>query len=1045
MLQLNLFGHFRATLNDKPLTLPTKSVAALIAYLLLEQATPQPREHVATRLWPDRPETRGRHNLRQTLLRLRQTLPDAANGQPPILAEGETLQWNPAYPVEVDVRRFEAAMARAEPFLHTPLDQTPYPAIAPLQAALEQYTADLLLGYDLLNDLYAGWLLPWRTKYRRQALMALARLAECYGRAGLPHRMEEMARRQLALDPEREIAHRQLMQAHLAQGEYLAALKHYSVYEKQLQATGEQPAPPLRMLHQRAIAYREERVAPLQPIPHNLPPRKTPFHGRQEELDDLLMGLVAPDERLLTLTGLGGIGKTRLALTAARHFIRPMPTIPPRFPGGVWFVSLAEVPGADEETFAQAILQSCGQQAREAESALAAVIRHLSGEACLLILDNLEHLPGAGDFIASLLRALPGLTVLATSRHPLGLQQETVWHLQGLPVPADEHDTAAPSVTLFVERLQRVGGDFRLTPEVAPTLTRICRALDGWPLALELAASWGERLPVGEIASRVVADITALKTAMPDVPLRHRSIEAVLNGSYHLLTPVQQRILTRFAVFHGGCTIEAAEAILDATIEDLTLLVRRALLRQQQGRYTIHELIRQFARQKLELSREQEVAERAHATYYLHLLASLESDLFGPHPLPAVRQLRPEWENLHTAWHWAIKNAQHDQLAAVLPALTRFSLLSGLLREGTVLMQAALPAAPPPLAYDLILTQARLNNRLAKINTVHTLLETLPALQSMLPYQQIEAHLNWGMVLYMQGFFSESKHHFSQAVALARVSSDRDRLVESLAGLAKVDFHGEQYLTELTTLLNEVSDLWLKREIYFYLGSVSIRRSHYRQACVYWQKALDIALELENGVAASVLYNNLGDALRELGEFDRAEASFQKSLALSQMFHYEPVRPNALEGWARLCVLRGEYEKAIPLAQEAIELCAASGDLYAEAISLACLGHAYSGLQNWAQAEQAYRRATTLTPEAPHQALESLAGLAYVRWKQGDETAARAHVNHFLALLARWDIEGFASPGLSYRRAAEVLKGLGALEQAEELLGKGAQAIYAQL
>ncbi|NJN44870.1 MAG: hypothetical protein HC806_09230, partial [Anaerolineae bacterium] len=308
-------------------------------------------------------------------------------------------------------------------------------AIAPLQAALDLYSADLLLGFDLLNDFYTDWLQEWRTKYRRQALMALGRLAECYGRAGQPRLMEKMARRQLALNPEREIAHFQLMQTYLAQGEFMVALKHYAAYEKQLEEFGEQPPPSLRMLHQRAIAYRQQRVAPLQPIPHNLPPEETPFYGRQEELDDLLMWLVSPDQRLLTLLGLGGIGKTRLALVAARYLVQPWSSISPRFPGGVWFVSLAELQNNDEEAAAQVIVQNCGWQPRPDEKALTTIIRHMRGNACLLILDNLEHLPCMADVILPLLTELPIMTVLTTSRQQLGLQREVVRQVRGLPTP----------------------------------------------------------------------------------------------------------------------------------------------------------------------------------------------------------------------------------------------------------------------------------------------------------------------------------------------------------------------------------------------------------------------------------------------------------------------------------------------------------------------------------------------------------------------------------------------------------------------------------
>jgi predicted ATPase len=216
---------------------------------------------------------------------------------------------------------------------------------------------------------------------------------------------------------------------------------------------------------------------------------------------------------------------------------------------------------------------------------------------------------------------------------------------------------AAPSVTLLAERMQRVAGGFQPSPVVAPDLASICRTLEGWPLALELAASWAEVMHVPEIAAHVAGNMAALQTTMPDLPPRHRSIEAALAGSYDLLQPERQRILARFALLRGGCTAEAAEKVLAATAEDMALLARRALLYEQEGRYTIHELVRQFAMNKLAQMADQASAARAHAEYYLALLCALESELHGPHPLTAIRQLRPERENIYQAWHWAVETA----------------------------------------------------------------------------------------------------------------------------------------------------------------------------------------------------------------------------------------------------------------------------------------------------------------------------------------------------------------------------------------------------
>ncbi|MBK8431184.1 MAG: hypothetical protein IPL28_07775 [Chloroflexi bacterium] len=749
MLTITLFGHFRATFHNEPLPFPTQSVAALVAYLCLEQNTPQPRAHISTLLWPDSTDEQGRRNLRQVLFRLRQTVPDTADGHPLLLTTNDTLQWNPAYPTQTDVSQFEAHMAQAEPFLHTPLSETPYPALAPLQAAVDLCPANLLLGFDLLNDLYAEWLQRWRTKYQRQALLGLARLAELYGRAGQPRQMEKLARQQLALNPEREEAHHQLMQACVAQGEYTAALTQYTTHQRQLEEDGLEPSPALRQLHHLANQLRLGQLPPPPPIPHNLLPEETPFYGRQPELDDLLLWLVAPNQRLLTLKGLGGMGKTRLALAAARRLARPWPTIPARFPGGVWFASLADVETDDEETVAESIVQSCGWPTKQEESALMAAIHYLSGKPPLLILDNLEHLPRIAQFVLALLTAVPSLTILATSRHQLGLQREVVRYLHGLPIPKHDRDMAVPSVALLTERIQRVDSGFRLTAAVAPDLVRICRTLDGWPLALELAAGWAEVMYPHEIAERVAGNMAALYTAVPDLPARHRSMEAVLAGSYTLLTPTQQRILAGFALFRGGGTAEAAEQILQATAEDMALLVRRALLQEQEGRYTIHELVRQFALTMLGKMEDKMTAEQTHAAYYLALLTNLESDLYGPHPLAAIHQLRPERENIYGAWHWAVAQGEYEGVTAALPSPDPFLQYGGSVAGGRRRCSARRAAITQPvLSHDLRFAHvAFLCLRLGHYDTARTFLAT-SSLRTTLPVPAITSSSALGQTVY---------------------------------------------------------------------------------------------------------------------------------------------------------------------------------------------------------------------------------------------------------------------------------------------------------
>lgn len=1036
MIRFTLFGPFRATWNGKLISFPTRSTIALVAFLLLERHTPHPRSHLATLLWPDTTEEKGRRNLRQTLLRLRNTLPNSPDGEFPILVEHNTLQWNPAYPAEVDVFHFERAMGEAEPFLRAPITQTPYPAIVPLQTMTEVYAGNLLLGFELLNDFYAEWLQPWRTRYQRGALMALARLAEYYAYTGQIRRMEELARRQLQIDPDSETAHGQLMQAYLARQEYTAIVKHYKMYEAQVREYGGHPSPLLRRLYQQAISALEGNVLRPQPVPHNLPNELTPFYGRQEEIHDLLMRLVAPDQRLITLTGLGGIGKTRLALAAARHFTAYFPTFQPRFPGGVWFVSLADVQEDDEETIARAILQSCRQIPQPGESAFATVVRHFNERPCLLILDNLEHLPGAQLAVLNFLQAIPGLKVLATSRQPLGLQTEVVRRLEGLPVPHNESEVNVPSVRLFLERLQRVNSDFQLTPDTIPHVVRICRALDGWPLALELTASWGDRLPIEHIAHSVAENMSALRTTMPDLSVRHCSIEATLNGSYALLTAAQQRILAGFSVFRGGCTTEAAEKVLAATAEDLTLLVHRSLLKRSHNRYTVHELIRQFAQRKLEQSGNKEAVERAHGEYYLRWLIAQANELFGPHPAPSVRRIRPERQNVEQAWQWAAEHERQDLLAAALPALVRLYNLTGWLQEGKILLQKTQAMlAPTSLAYDVLLAQAQFCLRLGEYLEVRALLKSLSSVKDLTPRQQAEYAFLWGRV---SPHASESWRAYQRALMLAKKAGHYEIMAMSLTELEILSNYSGRYMAEIVELAQTINDFWIKRRLYVFFGATRIHRCHYREAAACWQKALEMSLELEDEYAVATLYNNIGDALREQGEFAEAEEAFRRALHLAEALHYPPLRKSVLEGWTRLLVLQGKHEEAVQLAQEALRFAAmdVNDEQVRHTTVLACLGHAYVGLQQWNRAREAYRHVTALLSEMPQVAMEGLAGLAYVCWRQGEVVAAHKYVDNFLRMLEHTEITGCASPRLSYERVAAVLHEMGRPQDAKRVRAK---------
>lgn len=1038
MLRCTLFGPFSAQWHGKPIAFPTRSTVALLSYLLLERRTPQPREHIAALLWPDMPEDKGRRNLRQTLLRLRKVLPQSPNGQDPIHVDCDTLQWNAAYPADIDVARFEVVMRDLESVLRTPKTPTSHRALLLLQSIGEIYTGDLLWRLELVNDLYAEWLMPWRERYRRQALMAFARLAEYEAHVGRVHRMEMWARRQLALDPDYEIAHHQLMRALLAQREDAAALKHYRIYTEYLAEYGVQPSSALRECYQQQFSSPGGGAAPPLQIPHNLPPEMTPFYGRSKEIEDLLMRLATSDQRLITITGLGGIGKTRLALATVRHFVDAFPAISPRFPGGVWFVPLADVVAVDEEAITQAILQSCGQSARPGESAFAAVVRHLRGSPCLLILDNVEHLPDIPHVVLNLLQNVPDLKILATSRRPLGMQMEVVRHLDGLPIPSQWDEMETPSVALLLERVQWTNAGFQLTSDTMPHLTHICRMLDGWPLALELAAGWSNRLPIEEIAGTVAQHIDALRTAMPDLPSRHRSIEAVLNGSYALLTPPQQRILNGFAIFRGGATQDAVAKILGANAQDLAVLVQYALLKNQEDRYTVHELIRQFAQRNLERCDERASVERAHGEYYLSWLIEQKDDLFGPQPVPVVHRIRLERHNLDQAWCWAARHGRETLLAAATPLLVRFYQLTGLLQEGKALLEKTeRMLAQTSLLYDVLLAQAQLSLRMGAYAEARRLLERLSTCDLSTPRQQAEHALLWGKWLQNhQPLLSICQPFYQRALALAQQIGHDEILAESCIQLETLTRYTGQYMPHIIEFARTVSDLWIKRMLFVFFGAVSIHARRYQDAVGYWQQALRMSLDLEDEYAAAVLYNNLGDALREQEKFAAAEEAFRRATHLAKKIHYSSLERSALEGWARLLILQGNHQQAILLAQKAVRSATQDGDEWVSLLALACLGHAYAGLRQWGPAQNAYQQVADRLADFPQVAAEGLAGLAYVSWEQGNKAAACDFAERLLNLVERVDLEGFASPGLNYERVAVILQAMGRSKDAGQVRGR---------
>jgi predicted ATPase/class 3 adenylate cyclase len=442
--------------------------------------------------------------------------------------------------------------------------------------------------------------------------------------------------------------------------------------------------PPLRTLD----AYR-----------NNLPLQPTPLIGREKEVAEVCDLLRGEETRLLTLTGPGGIGKTRVALQAAADLLED-------FPDGTFFVPLATV--TETELLLPAVAETLGVRETGEQLLHESLKDYLSERRMFLLLDNFEQVLGAAPAVTELLAAAPDLKVLATSRAPLGLYGEHEFPIPPLTLPdlkrppSLERLTQYEAVGLFVERAQAVKPDFSITNESAPAVAEICVRLDGLPLAIELAAARIKMLPPKAMLQRLGSRLKLLTGGARDLPERQRTLRSTIEWSYALLDEGEQLLFARLAVFSGGRILEAIEAICDAegdlpmdVFEGVSSLLDKSLLAQEEGpngepRFVMLETIHEFAREKLGESPDAEEIKRLHAEYFLTLAEEAHPELRGPHQLEWLERLEAEHDNMRAALSWALERKETEVALRLGGALSWFWSLRGYPSEGRRWLEEAL-------------------------------------------------------------------------------------------------------------------------------------------------------------------------------------------------------------------------------------------------------------------------------------------------------------------------------------------------------------------
>ena len=535
---------------------------------------------------------------------------------------------------------------------------------------------------------------------------------------------------------------------------------------------------------------------------HNLPEEATSFIGRAAEVAMLKDLLQRPRVRLVTLTGPAGSGKTRLALRAAANLLD-------EFTDGVVFVSLGAL--ADPQIVPSAIAAALALREREGHGPMDAVLDHLKGRNLLLVLDNLEHLPDASELLPQLLEQCPGLHLLVTSRAVLHLSWESIFEVQPLavPVPGPSIDLRALSsyagVALFIERARAADPAFAVTEENAPAVAEICFRLDGLPLAIELAAARLRLLPPQALLGRLSNRLTFLIGGARDRPPRQQTLRAAIDWSYSLLDDREQRLFARLAVFAGGCTLEAAEAVGDlaavspdggaASVLDCTAsLIDKSLLRRTDPaahpgpHLRMLESIREYARERLEESGEEAIVRRQHATYFLALAEHATAELSGPGRSDWLNRLEDEHDNLRAALRWAKDRGEARIGLRLAVALGRFWELRGYLSEGARWL-AELLAMAEEGEPELRAAALRIAGSRAFASDTSSAAELTE--QSLALYRNLadergaaEALYQRGLVAFYQADYERAADCLAEGMALARGLGDASLVNRSLWSLA---------------------------------------------------------------------------------------------------------------------------------------------------------------------------------------------------------------------------------------------------------------------
>jgi predicted ATPase/DNA-binding SARP family transcriptional activator len=1051
-----------------------KKSLALLCYLAVTGRS-HTRQVLADLLWGEATETNARAGLRKSLADLRKSLGShLVVSRHQVAFDRECPYW---LDVEVFERGGEIAAARERDGALTDED-----AVA-LAAAVDLYRGDFLADLYVHRALgFEYWCTLKRERLRLLALRMLHTLADHYTARGAYTQAITYVGRVLALEPAQEEAHWHMMSLLALTGRQGAALRQYNACRRVLaEELGVEPAEETTALYERIRAGAESDTR-AQFLPHNLPTPLTPLVGRDQELTEFVACSRDPACRLLTLVGPGGSGKTHLALEAANRLVRTA-GFADGFSDGVYWISLAPLPSS--EAIVPAIAQSLGYCFHAEGEPRRQLLDHVRQKNLLLVMDNAEHLlatsqrsaewtepsqgyaPGIEGLVSDLLEAAPGVRILVTSRARLNLRYEHLFPVTGMDVPPPpepdgyggrpREPVSTPSkgtqerlaeysaVRLFLQSARRVRPGLELTDADLADVARICRRVAGMPLSILLAASWTRLLSPAEIDAHLCGAgagpgaqagqaLDLLETDWHDIPARQRSMRAVFDHSWRLLTPRAQEVLAVLSVFRGGFTYEAGHQVSTASLRELMGLMDQSLLhRASLGRYEIHELLRQYAGEKLAgAPGAARLARDRHSAYFGAALQRWAAEMKGDRQQEALAEIDVEIANVRAAWDWMVGRSDLAHVDRAMEGLGLFYEWRVRYAEGASACQTVVQnlGSSAPMAQDrergeAVRIQAKaliwqsvfagdehaerlLQEGLGLLDDPELAGQDVRAERALALYRMALVALltdheraqrlceqsiglyqslgdRWGMANAMNGLglivldraaYDEARQLHEESLAIYRALGDQRGVAYSLGRLGAIallqgQLEGERLVRESIAIYQEIDDRVSMASSYFITSMALMTLGAFDEAHALLEET--IAVFRATGIPSDVADVLQSGVKMHLGRYGEGRAQAEDGLGAAQE------TGNALNSGFALIVLgwealvRGAHAEAQALFRESANVCRSVGHQDMLSWALAFLGYADCGLGQFTQAGERFCQALQTAVE-----IQSFSGFVFI-------------------------------------------------------------------